>query len=373
MTQNIAYLLGHFPVASEYPILREMAAVAALGVDVTPIAFSPVDDPLPPELGVLAKSISYLESESKLGRMAAAAWLTLADELWDTHTDTPAILGRAPLVHGRQAQLELILSELKPDLIHAQFGHLGLLLPEDDPLPLVVSFRGRDVALVGCLDEEECRAYFARLSMVLVRCKDMARDLRSLGCPNNILRIHPTPIDLAPIPFHERTPPPEGEPIRILFVGRDIPKKNLAAARSAVDSLSDHYPLVLDVIHHGPHEDVLEAMNRAHLFILPSRTAPDGDKEGVPNVIKEAMASGLPVLSTRHAGIPECVVHGQNGLLADEDNPAQLADYLGQLLAAPEQWAEMGRKGREIVEARYDVTVIAPRLAGLYDEILNAE
>jgi colanic acid/amylovoran biosynthesis glycosyltransferase len=110
-------------------------------------------------------------------------------------------------------------------------------------------------------------------------------------------------------------------------------------------------------------------MAEAHVFLLPSVIAADGDEEGTPTVLAEASCAGLPVLSTRHSGIPEMVLDGRTGFLVPERDVAALADRLEELLARPELWAEMGREGRRHVEAEFDVRKLNQRLVSLYAEL----
>jgi colanic acid/amylovoran biosynthesis glycosyltransferase len=107
--------------------------------------------------------------------------------------------------------------------------------------------------------------------------------------------------------------------------------------------------------------------------VAASVTAADGDEEGIPNVLKEAMASGMPVVGTRHAGIPELIEDGVSGLLVPERNQAALADALQRLALQPEQWAAMGRAGRAKIEMEYDIHRLNDRLAGLLENLIRPE
>jgi colanic acid/amylovoran biosynthesis glycosyltransferase len=112
--------------------------------------------------------------------------------------------------------------------------------------------------------------------------------------------------------------------------------------------------------------EVLSLMRDAHILLAPSVTATDGDEEGIPNVVKEAMAVGLPVISTFHAGIPELVDDGGSGLLVPERDVTGLAERLGYLCDHPERWPEMGRVGRRRIERDFDITRLNDRLERLY-------
>jgi colanic acid/amylovoran biosynthesis glycosyltransferase len=118
---------------------------------------------------------------------------------------------------------------------------------------------------------------------------------------------------------------------------------------------------------------VREGLDRADVLVAASVTAADGDEEGIPNVLKEAMASGLPVVATRHAGIPELVEDGVSGWLVPERDEAALAAALERLASEPGRWPAMGRAGRARVEREYDIDRLNDRLAALLEHLTRPE
>lgn len=137
--------------------------------------------------------------------------------------------------------------------------------------------------------------------------------------------------------------------------GPDLPR--LTALRDALD-LRDR------VCFRGARDNdaVLAALRDADLFVLSPRTAADGDRDGIPNVLVEAMAVGLPVVSTRAGGVAELVTDGVDGLLADPGDADLLARHVGDLLDDPGRRARLGRAARATVEASYDVDAAAREL-----------
>ncbi len=111
-----------------------------------------------------------------------------------------------------------------------------------------------------------------------------------------------------------------------------------------------------------PHQEVITAYQQSTLFVLPCVTSADGDRDGIPNVILEAMAMELPVVSTRHSGIPEVVQDGVNGLLVPPGDAVALATALAQLLDDPELQVRLGKNGRQTVMAHFDLAANTERL-----------
>jgi colanic acid/amylovoran biosynthesis glycosyltransferase len=110
----------------------------------------------------------------------------------------------------------------------------------------------------------------------------------------------------------------------------------------------------------------------SHFFLHPSELGADGDQEGVPNAMLEAMASGLPVVATQHGGIPEAVEHGVSGLLTAERDPAALAESLLALATDPKRYTRMSAAAAARVAAEFDLDVQARALEAIYREAIAA-
>lgn len=299
-------------------------------------------------------------------------------------------------LRGRGGSIERRLRAAGPALIHAHFGTDGLLvLPLARALgvPLVTSLRGYDVtrsdgALLGsgrlswmryALGKTRLQrggALFLTVSDAL-REKAIAR-----GYPAGRTRTHYNGVDL------DRFHPGEEarEPGLILHVGRLVEKKGTAVLIEAVAGIEGAR---LVVIGDGPLKGALERragpsvrflgrltadevaqwMRRASVLAAPSLTAADGDAEGLPNVVVEAAASGLPVVATLHSGIPEAVEDGKTGLLVPEGDCAALADRLAALLGSGDMRRAMGAAARSLAERRFDRAALTGRLERIYDEV----
>jgi len=116
---------------------------------------------------------------------------------------------------------------------------------------------------------------------------------------------------------------------------------------------------------------LLQEFARASAFALPCRILPTGDRDGIPNVLVEAMACEVPVVTTRVSGIPELVTDGFSGLLVDGESPGALAAALGRLYDQPELATRLVSAARETVAERFDGRVLANRLVGLFESVLK--
>jgi colanic acid/amylovoran biosynthesis glycosyltransferase len=111
-----------------------------------------------------------------------------------------------------------------------------------------------------------------------------------------------------------------------------------------------------------PHESVIRQLKSSVMFVLPCITGSDGDRDGIPNAILEAMAMQLPVVSTLHSGIPEVVTNEFNGLLVPSADSKSLAEAIARLLDHPGLRHQMGERGRQIVAENFDAKHNASQL-----------
>ena len=154
-----------------------------------------------------------------------------------------------------------------------------------------------------------------------------------------------------------------GVEIRPILLGTGGPQ--LPALRRLAEKLQ------LEVAFPDPATRVPEAMAEADVLLVPSHTARDGDAEGTPTVICEGSAAQLPIVATRHAGIPEQVADGVTGLLAPERDVENLATHLVALARHPELRTEMGRQGRAKMEHEYSYAAHTAKVEAVYGELLG--
>lgn len=185
-----------------------------------------------------------------------------------------------------------------------------------------------------------------------------------------------------------------GDPVRLLTVGRFQPKKGLDVLLEAVARLPGH--VVLTIVGYGPLGEALrtraarlhlgarvrwlgpldqpavrDLYRSSDLFVLAPRVAPDGDRDGLPNVVVEALSQGLPVVGTRVSALPELVEDGRNGRLVPPEDPAALAEAITALVRDPDARRRLGWQGMRDVAEGWDVETAAARLAGLFRDVLD--
>jgi len=276
-----------------------------------------------------------------------------------------------------------LLAEHRPDLVHVYYGHKAVKYREMLAAwggPWIVSFHGVDV--VKFFDRpgyaEEMARVFDEARLVLARSESLLVRLRELGCPEEKLRLNRTPIPMEGFPFRERQEPADGQ-VRLVQASRLVAKKGLFTTLKALEHLRAEWPKLRFVLcGDGPVKEqfqqavaaaglgemvemrgwldgspLLEAYHEADIFLHPSEMTETEDQEGVPNSLLEAMATGLPVVATRHGGIPEAVRDGTDGILVAEKDPAALAAAIDRLLRNTTLRRKMGRAAADGVRERF--------------------
>ena len=287
-------------------------------------------------------------------------------------------------------------------LIHAHFATDALeMLPMKRRLrlPLVTSCYGYDVSAFPQkrVNHLRLQRLFREGELFLVLSRDMKRDLLRLGCPEDKIAVHHLGVDLQHFRPPANRPRRTGKRVRFLCVGFFVEKKGYLVLLEALARLvaNGHREVELVIVGQGPLEQKIKAHIRAldlaervrlvqtteraqvvaqyqasDLFVLPSLTASDGNKEGTPTVLMEAQAVGLPVISTYHAGIPEVVLDGETGWLVPEKDVEALAQKMEHALASRDAWHEMGARGRAHVEREFNIRTQVVRLEQWYRELV---
>jgi colanic acid/amylovoran biosynthesis glycosyltransferase len=282
------------------------------------------------------------------------------------------------------------------ELLHVHFGHAAvnmLALKRKLGTPMITSFLGIDASKYLRLPEwrKKYRRLFAEGDLFLALGPRMREALAGAGCPADKIKVHNLGIIVEEFPFRERRLE-ENEQVMILMGASFREKKGIPYALAAAAILKARaIAFQLVIAGDGPLRSQIEQqittlglwenvkllgyvapaafrrlMEQAHLLILPSLTASDGDMEGTPFVLMEALAMGIPVVSTYHADIPEIVKDGVNGYLVPEKDAEALAERLIHLIEHPEAWGAMGRAGREHVMEHFNAENQFAKLLQIY-------
>jgi colanic acid/amylovoran biosynthesis glycosyltransferase len=294
-----------------------------------------------------------------------------------------------------------VLSRIAARVLHIYFGQIAVhLLPliRAWKNPSIVSFHGADVTVEMNKPayREATRQMLNAVKLVLVRSESLRRALTDLGCDETKIAIQRTGIPLEEFPFRERSFPQDGE-WRLVQAGRLIEKKGLPVTLSAFAVFLDRYPnATLTIAGEGPllgelqkltreldieervsftgfisQDQLRDTYYRSHIFLHPSQIGHDGNQEGVPNAMLEAMASGLPVFATEHGGIPEAIENAVSGVLVPERNDSALAHALLKAAGDPVFLSRIARSGAEVVRKNFDLRTQAQRLDEIYLRIIS--
>ena len=273
-----------------------------------------------------------------------------------------------------------IFRERRIEAVLAEYGETGVQVmdaAEQAGIPLIVHFHGYDASVKSVLDEnrETYPRMFGLASAIIAVSRAMERKLIELGAPPDKVHYNPYGVDSDRF----RGADPAAAPPLFLAVGRFTEKKAPQITIEAFARVLKAYPEArLRMLGEGPlleqckalvndlgigdaiaflgaqdHAVVESEMQSARCFVQHSVTAASGDSEGTPVSILEAGATGLPVVSTRHAGIPDVVIEGQTGFLVDEGDSLSMAQRMIQLAEQPELARSMGRAAREHITSNF--------------------
>jgi colanic acid/amylovoran biosynthesis glycosyltransferase len=297
---------------------------------------------------------------------------------------------------GASPRLRRLLADAGPALVHAHFGGDGWLVSGSTVrlgVPLIVTVHGHDVTRqpaargLHCLRyRRNLRTVFRRATMILAVSEPIRDRAIAWGADPAKVRVHHTGV---PVPAAASAAVPKRWDVT--FVGRFVEKKgadDLVAALGMLRPLRPKALLIgtgplrpriaaaaaalgLDVTFAGarPPDEVHRLLAGSRILAAPSKTARDGDTEGLPTTILEAAALALPVAATRHSGIEEAVVDGTTGLLGAEGDVPALARNLSRLLSDEALRDRLGAAGRQRVEERFDLAAQTRRLEELYDTV----
>jgi glycosyltransferase involved in cell wall biosynthesis len=301
------------------------------------------------------------------------------------------------------ARAVILAAELPADtrVIYAHFLNLTTTIARYaaaiTDLPLAASAHARDI---WTANEDDLRVKLAQAEWCATCTASGAERLRELtNRPGKIHLVHhglsfdrfPRDLPIRPL----RNGSAADDPVRLLSVGRGVEKKGFDVLLEALALLPselawrwDHVgpgeliPALreqsrrLGIAHriewHGAQDQafVLDHYRSADLFVLPSREADDGDRDGLPNVLMEAQSQGLACLSTNFSAIPELIVDGVTGVMVPPAQTAPLAAALARLIRSPEERERLGQAGYRRVRESFDASAGIRKIAALLRETM---
>jgi len=304
-----------------------------------------------------------------------------------------------------------VIKQIKPKLLHAHFGSDAwyfLKLKKKMKLLLVVSFYGYDAyrlpkKFFGS-GKIILKQVFKNADKIIVPSQHMKDHLIGLGCEERKIETLPWGTNAQ---RHPEKQSDEGSRYylhnmrkdrytRFISIGRMVEKKGqiylLQAFKEVLDRKIDAELTIIgagplkkkliktvdklgisakvDLIDKLSNDEVVDNLMSRNIYVQPSVAAKNGDQEGIPTAIMEAMACGLPIIATTHSGIPEIVKNNVNGILVPERNIEKLANVMEKLAKNPDLQKEFGNAGRKIVEEKFNIDKQIKKLEEVYSKIL---
>ena len=409
---RVLFMVGKFPLLSQTFVLNQITGLIDRGHEVDIYATDSVNNST---VHFDIEKYNLLDHtyyrcripRRRLSRLLKGFTLAAANGFKE-----PATLLRSLNVvkYGKSAASMSLLYEAIPlfgrssyDIIHCHFGpngNRGVLLREVGVLEgkLITTFHGFDITVL--LQRQGKNIYnklFDAGDLFLPISDRWKQQLIELGCDAKRIVVHRMGVDCGKFYFKPRQLDDTNK-VRIVSVARLVEKKGLeygirAVAKLAKINKNVEYTIVgdgplkdylqglvreldvTDTVHLvGPksQEQVIDILDNAHILLAPSVTDKNGDQEGIPVILMEAMAMGLPIVSTQHSGIPELIQDSVTGFLVPERDVEALFDKLKYLVKHPEIWPEMGHHGRNYVQEHYDINKLNDRLVEIYQELISS-
>lgn len=390
---RILFFVYKFPVLSETFILNQIAYFINKGCDVSIVSVFPgeldAEHHVIKKFNLINKTRYLLEREpkDKISRVLARLKGLLPCVL-----SSCAIKSMNVSKYGYYAKtlmLPYILSKNKPpleaDIIVSHFGTTAVLANQLRKLgflkgKLAAVFHGNDISQTRTLDvfKNDYKNLFDNAEFILPVSQLWANKIKAVSGHEGNIHVVRMGISVDKFSFLHR--PVLGNPVRLLSIARLTEKKGISVAITACSILKEkniHFRYT--IIGDGPlrtelelkvselelndqvffsgaqtQETVTEYLNISDIFLLPSVTAADGDMEGIPVALMEAMAMGIPVISTFHSGIPELIENGISGFLVKEHDAEGIANIVEDIIKDPSVLTDICQNAKLKIDNEYD-------------------
>ncbi len=389
---RVGLVVGDFPVISETFVINQATGLLDRGHD---LAILPMNGQRPPD-NPMHHAVKQYDLLSRTYRPFAGSVLIgpFSGHPVDPQADWSLLRRACSLI----AQAGMVVPAGRFDIVHCQFATLGLEIQTLRQLgllqfdKLVVHLRGSDVSrFVQEKGPDVYRALFRSADLLIANCEYFRDRAIALGAPPENVIVIGSAIDCSRFPLVKRERL-AGQPRRLISIGRLVEKKGYEfAIRGFALAAKKHPGLQYDIVGEGPlrgeltglieelglesqvhllgamtQDRILDRLKAADAMIAVSVRASSGDEDAPVNSLKEGMATGLPIVASRHGGIPELVEDGVHGYLVRERNSEDIAKALVRLLSEPGRWLKMGELGRSKVKKTYDISVVMDKLESSY-------
>ena len=285
------------------------------------------------------------------------------------------------------------------DVVHCHFGYNGIKSLSLRQLgilqgKLITTFHGSDITKF--IQSEGDNIYdnlFSEGDLFLPISEHWKDKLIQLGCDKNKIIVHRMGVDCNSFYFTPRQIHPDSK-IQLVTINRLVEKKGVeygirAVAELAKTNSNINYTIVGDgllkdelqrliyelnsadvvkLVGWKQKSEIVEILNNSHILLAPSITSKNGDREGIPVALMEAMSMGLPVISTFHSGIPELVENGVSGFLVSERDIDGLVEKLNYLIEHPEIYLQMSKESRMRISEKYNIKKLNDGLVKIYQK-----
>lgn len=407
MTKKVTFVVNEFPVLSETFVIEQVCALIDLGLEVNIIANkkSPDADVIPKfKLYDLDKKLICLSSFPR-GKSRKFAMIFTILKNFHSLKNKASFLKELLLciknLNFSVLEQLAVCANVAKDKIETDFvichflpnGHLAYALRKFSALQcntIATIAHGYDLSLYKILKKWD-GAYkrFISETELLLPISQRWADLliKDYNADPKKVFVQHMGVNVKNINFYPREINIDNGPVKFIAVGRATEKKGLEYAIKAIaqtkntelsivgdGELLKQLELLIDdlgargqvkMLGRQPHEQVLSLLENSHVFILPSVRASDGDMEGIPVALMEAMASGLLVISTNHSGIPELIDHKVSGLLADEKSVSQLKQNIEYIVENRRDTHVLIMKARVKIQEQFDNEKLSRQLMGL--------